>query len=117
MDIFLVIGIITGLLAVVVGMIVKGANVAVLLNPAAAIIIIVGTSAAVMNSFPKNEFTNIPKVFKSLMRGKSKEDPVEIINQIVDMAQETRKNGLLSLEGKIHSIDNEFLKNWLRNGC
>ena len=49
MDIFLIIGVITGLLAIVVGMIVKGADVAVLLNPAEAIIILVGTFAALMN--------------------------------------------------------------------
>ncbi len=43
MDIFLVLGVIIGLSSVIVGMIVKGANIAVLLNPAAAIIILVGT--------------------------------------------------------------------------
>ena len=53
MDIFLIIGIVSGALAVVVGMVVKGADIAVLLNPAAAIIIIVGTIAAVINSFPR----------------------------------------------------------------
>ena len=52
MDIFLLIGIITGLLTLIVGMILKGANVAVLLNPAAIVIIFVGTTAAVINSFP-----------------------------------------------------------------
>ena len=46
MDFFLLIGIILGLISVVVGMIVKGANVAVLINPAAAIIIFVGVIAA-----------------------------------------------------------------------
>lgn len=61
MDIFLIIGVITGLLAIVVGMIVKGADVAVLLNPAAAIIILVGTFAAVMNSFPKRIFLKYQK--------------------------------------------------------
>ena len=74
MDIFLIIGIIVGFLAVVVGMIVKGANVAVLLNPAAAIIIIVGTAAAVMNSFPKKEFLEIPKIAAVLFRENKNED-------------------------------------------
>lgn len=55
MDFFLLIGIILGLISVVVGMIVKGANVAVLINPAAAIIIFVGVIAAVINSFPSSD--------------------------------------------------------------
>ncbi|OBR89680.1 MULTISPECIES: flagellar motor stator protein MotA [Clostridium] len=113
MDIFLVIGIITGILAVVVGMIVKGANVAVLLNPAAAIIILVGTTAAVMNSFPKEEFINIPKILKVLFKNKKTDDPAAIINQLVDMSHQTRKNGLLSLENTLQSLNNEFMKKGL----
>jgi len=113
MDILLVFGVITGLLAVVVGMIVKGANVAVLLNPAAAIIILVGTCAAVMNSFPMKEFSNIPKLFGALFRGGKGEDPTLVIEEIIEIAQETRKNGILSLEGKIQNMDNEFMKHGL----
>lgn len=113
MDIFLILGVITGLLAVVVGMIVKGANVLVLLNPAAAIIIIVGTIAAVMNSFPKKEFLNIPKIMGALFRDKKNLDPVSTIKQIVEMSQATRKNGLLSLESTVQALDNKFLKKGL----
>ena len=36
----------------------KGANVAVLINPAAAIIIFVGVIAAVINSFPSSDIKN-----------------------------------------------------------
>lgn len=113
MDIFLIIGVITGLLAIVVGMIVKGANVAVLLNPAAAIIILVGTAAAVMNSFPKKEFLNIPRLFGILFKGEGKDDPAEVIKQIVEMAQTTRKNGLLALESTVQSMENKFMKKGL----
>jgi chemotaxis protein MotA len=94
-------------------MFVKGADIAVLLNPAAAIIIIIGTSAAVMNSFPKNEFLRIPKLFGVLFRNKANQHPVEIIKQIMEMAQKARKDGLLALEQDIQSIDNEFMKKGL----
>lgn len=113
MDIFLIIGVITGLLAIVVGMIVKGANVAVLLNPAAAIIIMIGTTAAVMNSFPKGEFLNIINIFKVLFKDKGKEEPSEIVKLIVEMAQTSRKNGLLSLEQSIEGMENKFMKKGL----
>lgn len=110
MDIFLIIGVVTGVLAVVVGMIVKGANVAVLLNPAAAIIILVGTAAAVMNSFPKNEFLKIPQIFSALIRDKKRDDPCEIINQITSLAQIARKDGLLSLEQSMANMESDFMK-------
>lgn len=110
MDIFLVIGIILGALAVIVGTIVKGANVAALLNPAAAIIILVGTTAAVMNSFPKNEFLNIPKVLKALFRENTQFDSVAVIETIVQMSHTARKEGLLSLEHTIHDIENPFMQ-------
>lgn len=110
MDIFLILGVIIGLLSVIVGMIVKGANVFVLLNPAAAIIIFVGTTAAVMNSFPKSEFLNIPNLVRALFREKGITDPISIIKQIIEMSQETRKNGLLSLENQMQNMENKFMK-------
>lgn len=110
MDIFLIIGVIAGILSVVVGMIVKGANVLVLLNPAAAIIILVGTAAAVMNSFPKNEFLKIPKVAGALFREKEKVDQGEIVSKILELAQLARKNGLLALEEVSQKTENKFMK-------
>jgi len=113
MDIFLLIGVVMGFLAVVVGMIVKGADVTVLLNPAAAIIIIVGTIAAVMNSFPKREFLKVPKILGVLFRDKKKENPAVMIEKIAELSQTARKDGLLSLESVIQNIDNKFLKKGL----
>ncbi|MGI5901911.1 MAG: flagellar motor stator protein MotA [Desulfitobacteriia bacterium] len=111
MDLFLIIGIVIGALAVVVGMIVKGASITALLNPAAAIIIFVGTTAAVMNSFPKNEFLNIPRVLRSLLREKSSYDSISIIEQLIQMAQMARRDGLLSLEETVQNMEDPFLRN------
>lgn len=113
MDIFLIIGIITGLLSLIIGMMVKGANIAVLLNPAAAIIIIIGTIAAVMNSFPKKEFLNTGKVFRALFRESKSRNPAEVITQLVEMSQISRKNGLLSLESQVSTLPNKFMKKGL----
>lgn len=113
MDIFLIMGIVLGAAAVVVGMIVKGASIGVLLNPAAIIIIFIGTFAAVMNSFPKEEFLNIPKILKALFKEKEKHDPAAMVEQIADMSRRARKEGLLSLEAGLPSIENKFLRTGL----
>lgn len=66
MDFATIIGLILGFVAVVVGMVVKGADVTSLLNPAAALIIFIGTLAAVCIAFPMNqlkEFQNYLKFF------------------------------------------------------
>ncbi len=113
MDILLVMGVVIGILAVVVGMAVKGASIAVLINPAAAIIIFVGTLAAVMNSYPKREFLRIPKILGVLFSDREREDPRVIIKRIAEMSHIARKDGLLSLEQIMQNIDNDFLKKGL----
>jgi len=113
MDIFLIIGIIGGLAVVVSGMLMKGANMALLLSSEAIMVIIGGTILAVMNSYPKSDFLNIPKIAGVLFKDKNKQKPSEIIAQLVELAQRTRKDGLLSLESIIQGLDNKFMKNGL----
>lgn len=112
MDIFLILGIILGFISVIVGMIVKGANVLVLINPAAAIIIFVGIIAAVMNSFPSHAIKKLPKLFAILIK-KEQDNSSETIQQIVELAGVARSKGLLALEGPVQDLNNEFLKNGL----
>jgi chemotaxis protein MotA len=110
MDLFIIIGIIAGLGAVFGGLLMKGASVSILFSGEAILVILVGTIAAVMNSFTKKEFLNVPKLFGVVFREKGNQDPVDIIKQITDLAQDSRKNGLLSLEGKIREMEDPFMK-------
>lgn len=112
MDIFLLLGIILGFVSVIVGMIVKGANVLVLLNPAAAIIIFVGIIAAIINSFPSEAIKKIPKLFGILFKKKS-DTSVETVQKIVELAGIARSKGLLALEGPVQDLDDPFLKSGL----
>ena len=113
MDIFLIIGIIGALIVVVVAMLLKGASMAILLSGEAIMVILVGTVIALINSFPRGEFLKIPKIFGVLFSDKNKQDPSEIITQLVEMAQTTRRDGLLSLEGTIQGLENKFMKKGL----
>lgn len=113
MDLFLIIGIVTGLCAILGGMLMKGASIAVLLSGEAAMVILVGTAAAVMNSFPKGEFLKIPKLLGILFKDRKGDNPVEIIAKFVQMSKSTRKDGLLSLENTIRDIENKFMKKGL----
>lgn len=113
MDIFLIIGMIAALIIVVMAMIEKGASLAVLLSAEALLVIIGGSIVGILNSFPKHEFVKIPKIMKVLFDSKGVQDPAEIIVQLVEMSQTTRRDGLLSLESTIQGLENKFMKKGL----
>lgn len=113
MDIFLVIGLIGGSAVVLSGLLMKGASPSILFSGEAIMVIIVGSIIGILNSFPKNEVTKIPKILGVLFSNKGRQDPVEIIEQLIEMSQRTRRDGLLSLEGTIQGLDNRFMKKGL----
>ncbi|MBS4192169.1 flagellar motor stator protein MotA [Bacillus sp. FJAT-49705] len=113
MDKTTIIGLILGIIAVGVGMILKGVSPAVIINPAAILIILLGTAATVTIAFPTSEIKRIPKLFGIIFKEKKQMNPVDLIKMISDWAQLARKEGLLALEAKTSEIDDPFLKNGL----
>ncbi len=77
---------------------------------AASILIVIGcTFAVVVASFPAKILAAMPKHFGILLNTK-KFDPTYYIDQLVDLAQTARKNGLLSLEEKANEQSDPFFK-------
>ena len=113
MDIFLILGMIGGLIIVVAAMLEKGASLSILLSVEAIVVILGGTVIGLLNSLPKNDFLKLPKIFGVLFSAKGQEDPGEIIVRLVEMSQTTRRDGLLSLEGTIQGLENKFMKKGL----
>lgn len=107
------IGVILGIIAVVLGMFLKGVGLGVLVNPAAVMIIIVGTVASVLIAFPVSEVKRIPKIMGVIFKERETLPMSQIISQFADWAQLARKEGLLSLEVRINEINDPFLKNGL----
>lgn len=113
MDIATIIGILLGIIAIGVGMVLKGASVSVLINPAAFLIIIVGTIASVTIAFPMSELKRIPKLFGIIFKDKKTTDTVELIKLFTELSQLARKEGLLALEVRLNELDDPFLRNGL----
>jgi chemotaxis protein MotA len=113
MDLSSLIGVILGAIAVFVGMVLKGAPLAALNNPAAFLIIILGTIASVTISFPMKELKKVPKLFGIIFKEPKLADSVQLIKMFSEWAQLARKEGLLALETKTNEIDDPFLKNGL----
>lgn len=108
------IGIILGVASILIGMIFKGTSLVVLLNPAAIIIIFLGTAATILIGFPSNEIKRIPKLMKILFQNQKVPNINELIQLFVNLSTLARKEGLLSLENQVESIEEPFLKQGMK---
>ncbi|MBG9784591.1 flagellar motor stator protein MotA [Shouchella lehensis] len=108
------IGIFFGICTLVLGMLLKGSSLEVLLNPAAIVIIVLGTFACVFIAFPFADIKRIPKLFRVLFSNRKGMTQQEIIEQFVDYASISRRDGMLALEGKIDEIEDPFFKQAIR---
>lgn len=69
-----------------------------------------GVITALMVSFPMSIFAKIPRHLKIIFMPK-KYNPRDYIDQVVELAEEARTSGLLSLEAKLEECKDDFLKN------
>lgn len=115
MEISTIIGLILGIIALVFGMVLKGAPIINLVNnPAAYLIIFGGTIATIFMAFPMSEVKKIPKLFKIVFTKAKLIDKVTLINMFAEWASITRREGLLALESKVEDIDDDFLRGGMR---
>lgn len=119
MDILSVFGLIVGIGCIILSILFnKGTDGAITIDPdqlkgffdlPSIMIVLGGTLAALMVSFPLKSFAKIPKHLKVIFAPK-KYNPQEYIEQIVFFAKEARINGLLALEDKLSDTKDKFLK-------
>lgn len=76
-------------------------------------IVVGGTFAALMLSFPLEQFARVPKHIRIIF-SPQKFQPEEYITTIVECAKKARINGLLALEEDANTITDAFLKNSLQ---
>ncbi|MGA2034340.1 MAG: motility protein A [Thermoguttaceae bacterium] len=67
-----------------------------------------GATAVALVGFPLRQVLNIFSMLKKPFFGKP-ENPRELIEQIVALAETARKDGLLALENKVRDIENPFI--------
>ncbi len=103
MDISILLSLLIGFASLIIAFMLEGGNLGGLLVGTAAMIVFGGTIGAVGVSFPAKELKRIPGIFKTAF-SKKESDLVAVIEYFKNLSANTRKNGLLSLEG-------EFLQN------
>lgn len=106
MDLATLVGILGALALIVISMLMSG-ELGMFINGPSLVIVFGGTIFAVMAKFGLGQFLGAGKVAGKSFITKTV-DPLELINEIVALADEARKGGLLSLEGK--EVSNDFLQ-------
>jgi chemotaxis protein MotA len=108
-----IIGMVVGVLSVVIGMALKGASPAALLNPAAFLIIIGGTVACLCNAFTMDILKSFPELVKKLFKKPEYILKTDMLKMFVDLSQVARREGILALESRVEEITDDFLKKGL----
>ena len=114
------IGVLLGVVAVVGAMIFKHVSPSVFINPAALLVIFLGTIAAVMVAVPMSELKNIGKLFGKAFGKPKGMNTKDAMLKLVDFSAMVRKEGILALEPHVKSIDDSFMQRGvalLVDGC
>lgn len=113
MDLVSLIGTILAFVVIIVGTILKGSNVGALWNPAAFVIVFLGTIAALLVQNQGKALKQAMKMF-SMVYKPPKHQPSDLISRIVGWSEISRRQGLLGLEPQIESEDDTFIRKGLQ---
>ncbi len=106
MDLATLIGMVGSMAIIITAMVLSG-GVGMFVDIPSVLIVIVGSIFVVLAKFGLGQFLGAGKVASKAFMFKL-EDPAEMIDEIVGLADEARKGGLLSLEGK--EVGSDFLQ-------
>ncbi|MCL5961055.1 MAG: flagellar motor protein [Chloroflexi bacterium] len=106
-----IIGLVLGIGALFVTLIMEGGDPARFASPSAALIVFGGTLGATMISFPLGLVTKLPSlIIRTLTREGNAQSPESVISLFVSLAERARREGLLSLEEEAGKIKDPFVK-------
>lgn len=113
MDLATLIGLLIGLGGLIGGFLLEGGQGSMLVVQTAAIIVFGGTFGAVIVSFTVDELRHVPPALRKIFV-RQQVDYMLVLDQLVDIADKARREGLLSLESKLDELDNDFFKRGLQ---
>ncbi len=106
-------GLLLAIASLVGGSILKGAGISALWSPAAFVIVIVGTIAAILVHTPPAVFKRAFQIVRWIIRPPAS-DRGALLAQIVEWSNIARRNGLLGLESQVQGQQDPFLRKGLQ---
>jgi chemotaxis protein MotA len=108
MDLATLIGLLVGFGGLLGGFLMEGGEIEALLLLPPFLIVIGGTLGAVIISFTMDEIKKLPYFFKRVVAGVNI-NYLNIMENLVSTADRARREGLLSIENQLSSMDNAFM--------
>ncbi|MBN1520801.1 MAG: motility protein A [Spirochaetales bacterium] len=113
MDLASILGLVGGLVCIVMSMYASGGVVSTYLDPASALMTIGGSFFALMLNYNIKDMTKVWGIM-----GKSFRVPdfgeIKMAESLLSFSEKARREGILSLEEEIESVDSDFMKRGLR---
>jgi len=113
MDLVSLIGTILAFVVIIVGTILKGSSIEALWNPAAFVIVFMGTIAALLvqtqGKVLKHAIGMMPMIYKP-----PRHHPNDLISRVIGWSEISRRQGLLGLEPQIESEQDGFVRKGLQ---
>jgi chemotaxis protein MotA len=110
LDLATVIGIALGLVMVVFGIFSSGGDIGTFIDVPSVLITIGGSLSSTLSSNKLPDFINGLKGITLAIQEPKVGNPADVIANIINLANVSRKDGLLALEEATHDMDDEFLK-------
>src|SRR5918998_2537244 len=107
------IGIVGGLVFLGLGATLEGTSVISFFNIPALIIVCGGTFGATMAGTSLERIKDIPKLYVKAFKGETP-NLVERIEQLTEMAERARRDGLLALDAEVEKIEDPFTRKALQ---
>jgi chemotaxis protein MotA len=102
-------GVLLAVVGIVAGLIMEGGNLGQILQPTAALIVFGGTLGAILLQFPLptvlNSFKSLAHVF-----GAPRKENDEVLTMLLAFANKARRQGVVSLDADLKTIEDPFLK-------
>jgi len=102
-------GVLLAVAGIVAGLLIEGGNLGQILQPTAALIVFGGTMGAVLLQFPLGTVVTAFRALAHVFSAPGKQNQ-NLILQLVTFANKARRNGVVSLDADLQTIQNPFLK-------
>jgi len=102
-------GVLLAIVGIVAGLLMEGGHIGQILQPTAAVIVFGGTIGAVLLQFPLSTVTQAFGRIGRLFTVPSKHDD-QLIHLLIAFAQKARRNGVVSLDADLKTIQDPFLR-------
>lgn len=104
-----VIGVIVAIAGILAGLVIEGGNIGQILQPTAALIVFGGTLGAVLLQYPLQTVLAAFRRLTHIFAAPRKQND-ELIKTLIGFANKARRNGVVSLDDDLKSIQDPFLR-------